>query len=636
MSSYRSRTKTRAIAVAGLAAIAAATSSVHAGGYLGLNGTNPHRWPAGAITLRFDQGTLGSLSNASADAMATAGVNVWANGSLSTCSLTFTIGTDLPVDNNGGSAPQLNAPADGINPIIYDTDGAITDLTLGSGANDFVLGFAGIVSTTGSTINEGRAVMNGLFIDGAGSPADVSSIAYQGVFSHEFGHFLNMDHAQFNDGFAKDYTTAGTANFTNYPIMYPLVIDDPEMATLAFDDQCWISDLYPSASFANLTTISGTSNNFAGTAVSGVNMVARRVDGSVTQAVSCVSGFTGTTGTYKFPGLPVGSSWVIDFEEVSQAFTGGSGVGITDPPLVLPAPPEYVNEPAAEGAADSVVRSTTFVTGAAGSNLSGINLRFNGAPALNNVTEVDGGRNPFSGSQTITLTPGTNTVISGTANSTETGTGQIDFIGDPIEDWYIINTTNQSGVELHSAFLDMPAGLDFDLYVMVRDGGNLFVPAIGLNAGAGADEDVLVGMDTSLVTGSGFANQIFIGVSSFSGTGAYTLTLKGAPSDNDMCVVGGVAVSPIDPGTGTVTVNGRGFKNNGGAPVVTFSDPQIVPGVVTFINANQVQVAVTQGGSFSPGTTDVSVVNNGASGGYGGKRTAMTTVPVELSAFSLE
>ena len=86
-----------------------------------------------------------------------------------------------------------------------------------------------------------------------------------------------------------------------------------------------------------------------------------------------------------------------------------------------------------------------------------------------------------------------------------------------------------------------------------------------------------------------------------------------------------------------VTVNGRGFKNAGGAPTVTFSNSGIAVNSVSYVSPTQLNVSVTRLPGFVPGsTTDIAVTNQAASGGYAGRRFNVTAVPVTVSAFSLD
>jgi hypothetical protein len=281
-----------------LPALAVGISGVQAGGFLNVTdgpGTpTPVKW-SGTITVRPDQGTLGTLSNTDANTLAQNALNRWVTASIPESAVAFTLGAALPSENNGsampGSAPQFGNNGDGINPIIYDTDGTITDFALGVGASNSTLGFAGISTffSLSATAASGQAVLNGKFIDGVGSPADVTVAQFEGVFAHEMGHFLNLDHAQFNDAAARSISPNYTANFAGYPTMYPLVHGD--IATLEADDRAWVSRLYPSAAFSSKVSITGTVQASGGGLLNGINIVARRASNPIAEAYSNVSGF---------------------------------------------------------------------------------------------------------------------------------------------------------------------------------------------------------------------------------------------------------------------------------------------------------------------------------------------------------
>ncbi|CAN5441067.1 hypothetical protein BH09SUM1_BH09SUM1_24680 [soil metagenome] len=612
------------------ASLVGAAGHAFAGGYLAVSAAGvPFKWTASPIVVRLDQGTLGAKTNGDANTLTQAGLNAWtdANNTIS-----FSIGAQLPVDNNGTalpfSAPQFDEVApDSINPVIYDTDGSITDFALGSGASNSVIGFAGPAWTSGTTITEGQAVLNGKFLATGNVPPDLTDLTYQGVITHEIGHMLNLDHTQFNDYLCNQYTNAGASQVTR-PTMYPIV-GDGNTATPEFDDLAWLGNLYPSAAFTSGTySITGIAKTSAGANLNGVNMIARRADdANKTVAVACVSGFLDGTptaspdGAYTFPGLPTGTNWVVTMEPIKSSFTGGSGVGPIDPPIDLPGPAEYVNEAAVEGNADTLNVSTTWnaTTGAQ-------SFTFNSSFPNTAVSEVDGGRD-INAAQSITVTPGNRITITGSATSAESTGTAVDVAGDPIEDWYYLRVaTNAAAAKISRITLtDNTAGSDFDLYVASWDVANsqLFFPVVGLTAGNGPGllEDGYPLMDTSLTGSGGAAGRIYIGVSHFTSAGpggSYTVTVDTTASEAEM-----VAVDTLSGFVGnTLTITGRGFKNSGGNPTVTFSDPDISVGAVTFTNSTQITVATTLPGG--PGTLDssvtVQVTNSATSGSYAGRK----------------
>lgn len=615
-------------------ALACLVPHAHAGGYLSVSSGGVARSWSGTVTVNLDQGTLGALSNGQANTLALDAINRWASSSIATCSLSFSQGSTLPVDvTSANFNTYLNEGSpDGLTPIVYDTNGTITDAMIGAGAGNAVLGFAGPVWLSGNTIVEGRAVLNGRFIDGnSTSPnPEVTVLQFEGVIAHELGHMLNLDHAQFNDAFV-NVDGFHTADFTGYPTMYPLVHDNID--TLEIDDEYWISSLYPSASFTTgRTAITGVVRNAAGTLLNGVNVVARRAD-DARLAVSCVSGYLDGTptaspdGIFRIPGLPANSAWVLDVEQIQSDFTGGSRVGPIQPPLTLPGPIEFFSETGTESNSDALNRSSTFMTGAGGTTLSGVDFRFNTTtPTFAFAEGADaGGTFPTHNQAVAAQSPGTRITITGAAAP---GTGNVTFItGDPVEDWFEI-----TGV-VEVASVTMTATNDCDLYLCAFNGASLSVVGFSLNIGGSESWEVPIRV-ANLGAGAGLG-KLYIGVSAFTGepAGTYTITVNTTLSDPDSLAIASVAT--IDSGTNNAVITGRGFSNAGGSPTVTFSDPSISVNSVTFNSATQLTVNYTTGGGFTPpGTTNVTVANQ--NGTYSGFFPGVATVPVELSGFSLD
>src|SRR5262249_40984000 len=153
----------------------------------------------------------------------------------------------------------------------------------------------------------------------------------------------------------------------------------------------------PTAGFTNNTSsFSGVVRNTAGNPIDGVNIVAHSTTDPLGQAISCVSGYLDTdpgllqTGSYKIPGLTPNSTWVLDFEQIHSNFTGGSRVGPIQPPVDIASPPEYIND-TGETTGDDVKHTTTFVAPASNTTMTGLDLRLNNPPAVQNVSEVDNG-----------------------------------------------------------------------------------------------------------------------------------------------------------------------------------------------------------------------------------------------------
>jgi len=302
-------------------------SNARSGGPLGAVGTIPRTYPATSFPLgyRTDLGTLGSFSNTRAVSIASYAFAQWDN--ITSASLSFVNGGSLARDVTSALDPYISGVMqynDGVNPIIFDTDGSITDAIFGVGARYSVLGFAGS-AYAGTSYGEGKAVING-FLSGSGSAADQQR--YEATITHEIGHFLGLAHPQLGMHAA-------------YPTLYPYVISDATQRTLDPDDTAAMCQLYPTPGYAaRVGSISGTVRRPNGTNLSGMNVVA--VDSATGVSYSTmVDYFSGGDGPFDLPPAPTGSytfrglapgTYFVRIEPIRPAFVGGSSVGSYDPP----------------------------------------------------------------------------------------------------------------------------------------------------------------------------------------------------------------------------------------------------------------------------------------------------------------
>ncbi|MGE5096466.1 MAG: matrixin family metalloprotease [Betaproteobacteria bacterium] len=312
------------------AACALAAGLAQAGGPLGVCNSAPLAYAApGTINLNYDGGgTLGSRSKAQADAIVTAAASRWTN--VGTATVTLGRGSDLPVDVTVANYPTyFNSMSDGLNPVIYDTDGSIVDTLLGVGASKSVLGFAGSGWFGAPTCRyaEGRAVINGAIA--------VSDATMTTVLAHELGHLIGLDHTQLD-------TDQGLAS-SNFPLMYPIAYRT--LSTLHEDDVAAVSALYPASTVAGTYgTLSGTFTLAGGsTPVRGANIWAR--DEASGRVFSSVSDYLmQNNGAFRML-LPPGS-YTLHAEAIASDFNGGSSVGPyadTYPSDTSFQPPLYVN-----------------------------------------------------------------------------------------------------------------------------------------------------------------------------------------------------------------------------------------------------------------------------------------------------
>jgi hypothetical protein len=393
------------------------------------------------VIYHVDQGTLGPMSNAQAVHFADRIFGEFSN--IPTSAIKFVNGGPIRDPDTGQPA---DVTADNIgkflddehptfqNPIIFDSDGAIT----GSGG---VLGFFGVLAVEPdvSAITESFVVLNGAVITPPN--AVLSTTSFLGVFQHEFGHFAGpLDHEQINGSIALFLADAAVpAGFTNrgqtfdlfVPFLettYPFFFRAPAtgsqlraaglpdtgffIATLDMDTKNALSNLYPTGVYRDTTgSIEGQvffrTNGGGRVPVSGINVVARRIDrapyppplgtqafptpptldadgvpsvpppqaatDSLATVSSAVTGLDFGRGTYRIQGLPPGDYEVMLQEILPQA-VGGSRIGPTTFQLTLPVIEEYFRK----GGTSNVVSAFTPVRVEAGKLTRGVDLEING------------------------------------------------------------------------------------------------------------------------------------------------------------------------------------------------------------------------------------------------------------------
>ena len=265
----------------------------------------------GRVVYHRDSGPLGPLSNAEAVQLTKHIFDLYSD--IQGSSLDFVDGgpirdpgTGQPVDvtnANFGKFLSGNNPTFQ-NPIIFDSDNSIT------GDSD-VLGFAGPLTFNEdeTEVTEAIVVLNGSVINAIGG-----KVPFQGIFTHEFGHFAGpLDHSQINGNIASDGAGAilppgfdRVSAFdlytpfteTMYPFFFPPgsqpVPGNSALVTKGFDNSGFfiasldmdtsnaMSNLYPTPQYlAQHGSIEGrvmirtASGDFP---VTGINVVARRID----------------------------------------------------------------------------------------------------------------------------------------------------------------------------------------------------------------------------------------------------------------------------------------------------------------------------------------------------------------------
>lgn len=399
-----------------LAALLLASASAQAAGPLFLDGNpanlKPLRWDTsqGPIKVYTDVGAFsrkddGSvfLSEAQANKITAFSLKQWSSVATSTWRAEtdpakftpFTAVPSIGVDVKDGATAALvyGKYNEGGFYVIYDVDGRVLEEFFGV-PKDQVLGIAmpEIAEDRDGdgypeTIVKATAVMNGWMVSHESPPpgqrnlppADVGGSRYAGIFTHEFGHAINLSHSQTNGQLAylsvPDYgrdlypgvagCVAPVHHWLRGPVashidpkhietMFPFI--DPsnvakgrsagyEMSTVDRpDDIAAISNLYPTADYLSKTgSIAGSLLLKDGkTGYSGINIIARNVKDPLGDAISVMSGDQtqgqlGPDGRFRINNLKHGESYVLYIEEINAG-------GYPTAPTMLMSQAEYWNE----------------------------------------------------------------------------------------------------------------------------------------------------------------------------------------------------------------------------------------------------------------------------------------------------
>lgn len=308
-------------------------SSVNAGGPLIVKDGIGISYGSRPFLYRYDQGPLGMFSNSEAVTIIESLFMDWEG--VKTAKIDFKqdnpgfLSSDITQNN---FSPILDPPSLlGYTPIVFDTDGSIVDAFIGTGSNNSVLGFAGPVTVNSgplaNLIAESQAVFNGRFVNGISNSSDreTSVDAFKGTVIHEVGHGIGLDHSQIN----VEAINMGASQEIrdSVPLEFPVAVND--LFLIRRDDASSLSLLYPNnTELANFGKIEGkVFKQDAMTPVLGANVIARNINNSKLEAISCVSDFLKTnTGSFTLFALPPGN-YKVELEPIDVSFTGGSGVG---------------------------------------------------------------------------------------------------------------------------------------------------------------------------------------------------------------------------------------------------------------------------------------------------------------------
>ena len=579
------------------AAVAVVCSSADAGGPLVVVNGHAARWPraevrggplntqtvdaSGQVLYRVDSGPLGTLSNKQASALVDRIFGLYSN--IPTADIHFanagpildpTTGNPVDVtDANAGRFLSTRNPTFQ-NPIIFDSDGAIT----GKGG---VLGFFGFLQLddTTNSIQEGFVVLNGKVL----TTNELSTPSFLGVFTHEFGHFAGpLDHEQINGNIAADDAGAilpggfnSAQSFDLYApfteTLYPFIFDAPMgsqlrsqfpnsgffIGTLDMDTQNALSNLYPTSDYlASRGSIQGRVLLKVGDSqipISGINVVARRIDqgpyppllgtvafvaaptidsdgipqsppaqaatDSLATMSSAVTGVDFGDGTYRIQGLPPGQ-YLVEIQQINPTAVAGSGIGPLSTQFPLPVKEEFFN---GSGNSSNLVSLFMPVAVSAGQVTDSIDFVINGissaAPTLVNEREPN---DKTKKAQKLDIP----SEVSGAASSADDFLLRItlpDGTTAPIGDLYRITVDQSRPVFI---ILEPVSGAgDLDLYLFTSDVNkkrtSLDDPnLLAFSAGPTANE--LIGFELD-------PGSYIIGVSAFSGSLSYRLRVVTTP-----------------------------------------------------------------------------------------------------------
>jgi hypothetical protein len=290
----------------------------------------PAHWANGKLSYYVDQGPLNSsVSNQQATAMVDAAAALWS--AVPTAGVALTDAGQLNEDVSGANITASNQtitqPAD-VTPnatsypvgVIFDSDGAVIDAILGTGASDpLSCQNNGVLFwldnfNPDATMAHGVMILNGRC---ATTPALLQMMSFQ--LERGFGRLLGLDNAQVNPG----ALASGPSDAAlGAPIMQPLSGSCgpgggecvPSPGVLRYDDIAALNRIYPITA-SNLSifpgkqttssqtiSIQGTILFRTGLGMQGVNVVARPLDSNgnplYQYTVTAVSGayFNGNHG----------------------------------------------------------------------------------------------------------------------------------------------------------------------------------------------------------------------------------------------------------------------------------------------------------------------------------------------------
>jgi len=291
----------------------------------------PVTWAGGLVNYYTDQGNLSqTVSGPAADIMVDQAMRHWTN--IPTAAIYANQVAQLAEDVNGNnlvvdSGGVITMPLDVVPTavgkplaIVYDNDGAVTDMLLGAGAGSWSVCASNAVFGGVDNFGSDGYFKHALVVINGNCATDAVHIADTGYrLTRVLGQVLGLGFSQVNVNVSTFVPLPTPQDYSGFPVMhaldrpscYPISTCDPAPDQPKMDDRASLSRLYPVTPqnatsgkhpFAQNTARVYGSVRFtdaggqAGQAMQGVNVVARWIDPASGQpsrqyAASSVSGF---------------------------------------------------------------------------------------------------------------------------------------------------------------------------------------------------------------------------------------------------------------------------------------------------------------------------------------------------------
>ncbi|MDO8520253.1 MAG: matrixin family metalloprotease [Deltaproteobacteria bacterium] len=327
------------------------STAVHAGGPILVNSSGvASEWDnASDISYHPESGTCATFSNEEMLGKIEENIALWSDISGMVLSFAASTGEIPSVDGDNYDTYFSNsaddAAEDGLNPVIFDDDGAIISDLFGASNRFAVLGFAGPVtlSSDEETILEGQAFFNCFCL--ADNPSDsdgdcdeegvlFTEADLDFVMTHEFGHMIGLDHTQVNQPMAADCDTEVADDCDELPAMFPVSVDAEDQITPQRDDEIALLALYGDSLWAaSFCTVTGTLLDSNGDELRCADVQAETSDQR--DAIALVSGIYAETesgecvsgcGDFMLIGIDPDKNYTITVKPVDPAWVGGSGI----------------------------------------------------------------------------------------------------------------------------------------------------------------------------------------------------------------------------------------------------------------------------------------------------------------------